>query len=453
MEKLYIKQLKKTDPSRAASLEKSVAARLSQRYHGSSEDKNTSQYAILSLQNNSNTMQTHAPSANSSGGPYAVTVTKIHGFHNFTQSHKTKTLSMQDAERFIWDRRALHDKMSEKPTTKARLLNKLTHHSSSSILPGKKNNSADGEVDDADDDDVMADIAFRETKGIGRTVRARKELLSTFGGDLAIDDDGVIGGANDSEFGGKRQIFNRYVQSDRERDQETDDLDDMMISSLEKGLDDRAAGAVSTSEGLAMDDDFYQRDVAMEYEDLDYDANEQFDDDDVDIGDGNEDIGGFTADVDEDEEDDMEDEDMDEDDISQPLFKDTNKEGALSDSGSTTEKSDDEHSLNPPQKKMKLTSGVGDLSSPTAPAPPIAPADQLDENGDRILTFEAVRKEIWLHSGRILLMQLAKIYNITKKTSTERRTTFVTITKELCISEDTINGKMLVLKQHYAKLG
>jgi len=99
-----------------------------------------------------------------------------------------------------------------------------------------------------------------------------------------------------------------------------------------------------------------------------------------------------------------------------------------------------------------LNGDSGDRSSPTASMQPLAPVAQLDEHGDRILTLDAVRKEIWLHSGRILLAQLAKIYNINKK-SPERRAAFVTLTKELCISEDTINGKMLVLKQHYAKLG
>jgi len=39
----------------------------------------------------------------------------------------------------------------------------------------------------------------------------------------------------------------------------------------------------TTFEGAALQDDFYQRDVAMEYEDLDFDTKEQFNDDDVDV--------------------------------------------------------------------------------------------------------------------------------------------------------------------------
>ena len=49
-------------------------------------------------------------------------------------------------------------------------------------------------------------------------------------------------------------------------------------------------------------EDFYQRDVAAEYEDLDFDACEQFDDDDVDLGQNEVDAGGrgFAADDDDD---------------------------------------------------------------------------------------------------------------------------------------------------------
>ena len=70
------------------------------------------------------------------------------------------------------------------------------------------------------------------------------------------------------------------------------------------GDDNRASAA--GNDGMAMQDDFYQRDVGAEYEDLDYDANELFDDDDVDVGETEEiDTGGFAAD---------EDDDLDEDD-------------------------------------------------------------------------------------------------------------------------------------------
>ena len=531
MEKLYIKQLKKTDPVRSASLEKIVAARLSQRYQGSLEDKNTSQYAIMSFQNNNTRTEETNNSSSTPSDPFSISVTTIHGFHNFTQPYRIGSLSMHDAERFISDRRAnmtrfmMHGEMSEKSTlkyygpgsekekeeeiakaaaaahvamassggiygptpkgglVKARLFNKLMNPSlGKTFLVGDDTMGNDG-----DDDDVMADVAFRETKGVGRTTKARKELLSTFGGDgsLNIDDDGVIGGSNDAEFGGRRQIFNRYVNTDRDRDQGGDGDDggnaddDTMINSMGKGLDESRVFA-STSEGLAMDDDFYQRDVAMEYEDLDYDVNEQFDDDDVDIGaEENEDMGGFTADIDDDdEEEDMDEEDEEEDvgsailgqgiapgkklilskngdmgsvdgSISKASGKDGQKDTALSDSGSITERSDNDQSFSPPVKKMKLNANTDKEGQ----GQPIASTVQLDENGDRILTFEAVRKEIWLHAGRILLMQLAKIYNINKKTSVERRSKFLAITKDLCNPEDSIDGKMLVLKQHYAKLG
>ena len=48
----------------------------------------------------------------------------------------------------------------------------------------------------------------------------------------------------------------------------------------------------SAEEVAALDEDFYQRDVAAEYEDLDFDACEQFDDDDVDLGQNEVDAGG-----------------------------------------------------------------------------------------------------------------------------------------------------------------
>ena len=51
----------------------------------------------------------------------------------------------------------------------------------------------------------------------------------------------------------------------------------------------------SAEEVAALDEDFYQRDIAAEYEDLDFDAREQFDVDDVYLGQNEVDAGGGSS--------------------------------------------------------------------------------------------------------------------------------------------------------------
>ena len=97
-----------------------------------------------------------------------------------------------------------------------------------------------------------------------------------------MDADGVLGGANDSEFG-RGQKFNRFQEPTEVVNEDKGDA---------KGGDDEVAAtgggknadSSQVADGMAMADDFYKRDVQAEYEELDYDANEQFDDDDVDVG-------------------------------------------------------------------------------------------------------------------------------------------------------------------------
>mmetsp|Transcript_17997 Transcript_17997/g.27826 ORF Transcript_17997/g.27826 Transcript_17997/m.27826 type:complete len:213 (-) Transcript_17997:289-927(-) len=80
--------------------------------------------------------------------------------------------------------------------------------------------------------------------------------------------------------------------------------------------------------------------------------------------------------------------------------------------------------------------------------------NELDENGDRLITLEAVRKEIWLRNGAIVTKRLMKIFNIKKKTAQDRKAKFQTAIKELCtFQKDAVQGNMLVLKQHYANMG
>ena len=50
--------------------------------------------------------------------------------------------------------------------------------------------------------------------------------------------------------------------------------------------------SATAEEVAALDEDFYQRDIPAEYEDVDFDAHEQFDVDDVDLGQNEVDAGG-----------------------------------------------------------------------------------------------------------------------------------------------------------------
>ena len=117
--------------------------------------------------------------------------------------------------------------------------------------------------------------------------------------DVKIDADGILGGANDSEFGGKRR-FGRMGGMKEEGKTANK-------TSKEGGGGKRDVDA----DASAMQDDFYQRDVGAEYDELDYDPNEQFDDDDVDVGAEEvlmDDGGGFAADIDDSGSDDDDDE-------------------------------------------------------------------------------------------------------------------------------------------------
>ena len=79
---------------------------------------------------------------------------------------------------------------------------------------------------------------------------------------------------------------------------------------------------------------------------------------------------------------------------------------------------------------------------------------KVDENGQRIININSVRREILLHHGTIKYKRLMKIFDVYKKSSEERRATFQQMVKELCTLEtDPSGGRMLVLKQHYSNMG
>ena len=347
--------------------------------------------------------------------------------------------------------------------------------------------------DDGDEDDVMGDLAFRNRSSKG-SAKARQELLNSFGDNTRVDADGVLGGANDNLFGQRGQKFGHFA------------------STKEEGKnggtgDGGGSNKVSGNDGNAMADDFYQRDVQAEYEELDYDANEQFDDDDVDVGEtdvnmiGDSNFGG----IDEDDDDDLEDDVLGE----RPTgaeglaslagfrlmlakargeitpeqlaeLADKNKRQAeeedklLAESDKKKEEGDSssgnhlakimeaaEKARLEAESKMAAANaaaasnddGSGDTSANgSKQAKNSKTMMEVDENGQRLITLEAVRHEIWLTRGRIPMKRLMKIFDVKKKSSQDRQTKFKEVVRELCTMEtDPIGGRMLVLKQHYSR--
>jgi hypothetical protein len=307
---------------------------------------------------------------------------------------------------------------------------------------------------DEDDDDVMADVKFANRKGGGV---ARKELLDLADDDVAVDADGVLGGSNDAEFGGR----SRFLK---------------LTGSQAKAATSTSTNKTSTGyDGMAMADDFYQRDVKAEYEELDYDANEQFDDDDVDLGEGEVNIeGGFQEDIDDEEDVDEDEEDDDDDEAKkaglatikglkdmlakargEAIYDSAKTEGeGKKEEGENAQSASAESTKQPPETAASTTlaSASGQAASPVTVVPKAAPKVQFDEFGQRVLTQEGVQYEIFLHNKSIAMKKLMKLYNIKKKSPPERIKLFQAIIKELCnITKDPVEGNVLVLKQHFAK--
>ena len=76
---------------------------------------------------------------------------------------------------------------------------------------------------------------------------------------------------------------------------------------------------------------------------------------------------------------------------------------------------------------------------------------KFDDNGQRIVSLQQVRREIWLNHNRIPMKRLMKIFNINRRTTEDRREAFKDVIRELCTMENDplAGGKILVLKQHY----
>jgi hypothetical protein len=437
---------------------KQDSQKLSTRYEGLSEH-NPSHYVLLQAceekgrdEDDEDDNDTNVVKVIMLPTPYAV--------QTFSQPARVATMSLTEAELAIANQRShmtrymLHGRQvssmpgSSQPSTKQRLLGKL-----------KALSSRQGGEDD-DEDDVMGDVKFSTRKGA--VSRARKELLSSLADGVTLDADGVMGGTNDSEFGGKRRFLQNSIQGSA-------------AAAGGKGRSSNGAAdvGVASNDGNAMADDFYQRDVKAEYEEMDYDPNEQFDDDDVDLGEGELNVeGGFAGDVD--SENDFDDEDDDEEDEEKKAGLATLKglKDMLAKARGETiegEKKDEDETVRPsspsPTLEKKDNSDEGarqnaiSSSSNTSIEPNSASEGkkkpvtiQFDEFGQRLLTLEGVRYEIFLHNKSIAMKKLMKLYNIKKKTDQERIKQFQAIIKELCIMErDPVQGNMLILKQHYSK--
>ena len=421
-------------------------------------------------------------------------------------------------------------------------LRKKAAHSSKGRLLNRLQAKSKTNEEEEDGDDVMADVTFKHRKGSGGG--ARKELLQSMQEGVTVSEEGVLGGTNDVMFGGRQRFAQLVVPSGgtdgagggNRRDggegdgsggpDGADGGDGRLNTELGGANDEKGERG---ADGAAMDDDFYQRDVQAEYEELDYDAKEQFDDDDVDLGEGEVmDTGnGMDGADDLDDELDDEDEDNDEDDGNKGaeglaslagfqalLAKARGEVPANADGGgedgtggdangtspdssnlpSTNAKKQSSYLYQPKKKKTldhmskimlaaeksrldaeaaqhhgsnntqanteSLSESPAVAPAATLPPPPVAPTTatttttttERDANGLRIISKVAVQQEIWLNHGSIPMKRLMKIFDVKKKSPQERQDQFRDIVKELCIMKsDPINGRMLVLKQHYAR--
>lgn len=453
------------------------AGKVSSRYEGVPEH-NPSHYVLLECRTNGG--------GQNGNNDHNIQVTLLPAPPNanvaFAQPAARKTLTMNEAELAIQDQRnqltryMMHNKQQNsflnqaaKPInqSKARLLGKLAKASSKGAAEG----------DNDETDDIMADVAFRERKG---NTKARKDLLNSLGDEgVKVDDDGVLGGAHDDEFGGKRH-FGAFKAAQEDK-------------KAQAGGDKEMGNA-----GMAMEDGFFQRDVKAEYDELDYDVEEQFDDDDVDVGETEVVVdGGYVQE--EDEEDDV-DEEMDgggetvsgaEGLASVAGFKamlakaksgettDPNQAAEAANAatnGAEAGKEPGKDALKKHKNKTskseqaqnshldKLFKAAEDVNKKQKTPDEQKAAPKIDDkeetgaqvgpDGLRIVSLKAVRKEIWLNHGQIPMKRLMKLFDIKKKSSKERQSKFREAVKELCtMRTDPIGGRMLVLKQHYSNMG
>jgi hypothetical protein len=429
---------------------------VSSRYQGLPEH-NPSHYVLIGAPGNS-------AAEDAAGQSLQVTMLPTpHAVFTFSQPAKNQTMSMTEAEQAIENQRSnttrymMHGRgggvgqPAPVANSKSRLMGKLK------ALSAKSSTADDGE-----DDDVMGDVKFATRKGSGS--RARKELLSTLAEGVSMDADGVLGGGNDAEFGGRRRFMKMNVQEDDK-------------AATKSG--GSAGGNATSNDGLAMADDFYQRDVKAEYEDLDYDVNEQFDDDDVDMQEGEMTVMTEIHEEFEEDDDVDDDEEDDEDDEKKAglasikglkdMLAKARGEAPTDANGKEGEKKEEDENGNPISPTAADKKEPGDESFAEAMAAaerttreaeqkaaakkaPTKGNVRFDAAGQRVLDMESVRYEIFLHNKSIAMKKLMKLYNIKKKSTPERIAMFQNIIRELCnMSKDPVHGNILVLKQHYSK--
>ncbi|KAL7472270.1 hypothetical protein ACHAXS_012603 [Conticribra weissflogii] len=484
------------------------AGKLSNQYHGVAES-NTSKYVILSVapptSNTSGTAMQSTPS--SKFAAEQISVRPIYGFHNFSQPYKFASLTMEEAENAIEQQRnvvtryMMHGRLSSQAADKNeaaaaiasgvavtgrgnRPMGPPPKAMSRARLLGKLAGGEDKGGDD--DDDIMGDVKFANSRG---TSKARRELLSSMADEgVTVDDDGVLGGANDSEFGGRRRFARVAVDKSA-------DVDDGAAKKKGEGGEEKGGGTATGFEAGAMEEGFYQRDVSAEYEALDYDANEQFDDDDINLGEDeiNDDGGGYGGDLGDSGDDmfDSEDEDGSDDEMFKGMASSSGLKAMIAkargelpskpeDGAATTgtavgtdaldgQKGDSVEGETTSAKGEKGINKIMDAAKKTAEemekkktkeAEVASPTSkevkavgiEKDKDGLRVISMEAVRREIWLNSGAIKAKRLMKKFDVTNKYP-ERQALFKQIVMELCTMKKDADGNKLVLKQHYAKSG
>ena len=454
MEKLRMKKIKTMDPEKGALFEAAIRNKLSNRYEGLPESNN-SHYVLFSASEMATSLSPSTP---------AISVAPMHEYISFTQPAKFKRLSMNDAE----------DAIASKKISRYMMHSSLKHDKDGingrNTMMGNNGSAANtmarsrifGKLSDHKDDDgdVMTDVAFREEKA-GVSVQTRLELLSDIGDDIKVDHDGTLGGANDAEFAGRR----RFGQ-------------------MKSGMKKSRAGGNSEKQTKSSDgavDDFYQQDIGAEFDNVDCDLDGLFDNNDQDMGAGDQDdydFGGGFADAEDDESDEEEDDDFGdigfqskhgmkaiiakakgENPETLPNFhhQEIKSQRGGYNLSSGSDRSDDEKEAPAPKRKSpdpdvsasNTEKNVIPTENKIIPSSRETNTRQVDENGMIIISKEAVRREIWLHNGSIAAKQLFKKFKANTKKNKERRKLVMSICLELCTMEA---NQMLVLKQHYAKM-
>jgi hypothetical protein len=443
---------------------------ISSRYEGVPEH-NASNYVLLM-----------GSSSNSKNQLQVRTLPTPQGTIPFAQPASRQSYSLNEAEQAIQDQRSgirmlRQDGNGQQQQQGPRRIKPAK--SSKNRLEQKLNKTTAGlDNGEEDGDDVMGDITYKNRKGGGGA--ARRELLSSLGDGVAVSTEGVMGGTNDAAFGGRNRFGQLHVEA---------------VKSDSKAAEGPSEPNERGADGAAMSDDFYQRDVKAEYDELDYDANEQFDDDDVDLGESEMvgDSAGFGG-GDEDEEEDFEELDMEEETLSgaeglataagfkamlakargdAPIVAADGTEAATGganhnqnnalDKKDRDEEASEEEGGDHMAKIMAAAEKSAAAATNKSGQPPPAVADtakstaasaiQVDADGLRIISLEAVRREIWLNHGSIPMKRLMRMFQVKRKSSQERQGKFRDVVKELCtMKSDPVAGRMLVLKQHYANM-